>query len=385
MKKLMYVNRHPCIWLCGALISSSLAGCVGKSNPNVDSGSPKVLQVELEPSTPSYKDLFSRVEVIQLESDPQSLIGYIDRTVCIGDSIVIFDMSRFAILLFSPDGKFLNSIGQRGDGPEDYLMCYDVAYDRSNQSVSVLEPRGILNEYSTDGRFLTKLQLPSKSNYMACEWMRPGELALWSAVNEDEYGVTVVDVKSEKTVFEDWKRDRMLDMQRMQPFYRFHDEVKFCPPLTNDVYALTDTCLRLDYKWEFTPANISDAYLNEIATIEKPLEKNQRLINDFKNGVLKNVPTFNGETDEFYYVSLQTGIGDDAGYLSVFHDKNQDNSIVMHHFKEGMTVHPIFMNEDFMLCHIPYDEVDIYNNVFGLDFTCEEDENPLLAKFFFKK
>ena len=385
MSLLMKTNRtiRPYIWY--VTVVAFLGGCSGKTGKNHTSDGASVIQVTLEPSVPSYKDIFERVEVIKLESNPMSLIGYLDKTICIGDSIVILDMGRSSVFMFSPEGRFLNTVGQRGDGPEDYLMCYDIAYNSATHDISVLEPRGTFNNYSLSGRFVGKHKLPSKPNYMACEWQNAGRLVLWSAVNEDECGVSVVDVKSGETIFEDWKRDRMLDMQRLQPFYQYRGEVRFCPPLTNDVYAVDDTGLRLEYTWKFTPDNIRDEYLNEIAAIENPQDKNQRLIDDFKNGNLKDVPTFNGETSLQYYVALQTGIGEEAQYLSVFHGKKDNRSIVFYHFKEGITLHPLFLNEDFMLCQIPYDEIDAYNELTGQNFTCEEDENPLLAKFYFKK
>lgn len=361
----------------------ALAAC--RSDKDLIARTPQLLEIKLDASKPSYKDLFQRIELIQLESDPQSLIGYMDKAMCIGDSIIILDMSRSSVFLFSPEGRFLNAIGRRGDGPEEYLMCYDIAYNSTTSNISILEPRGTVCDYSLCGNFIEKHKLPSKPNYMACDWLNADNMVLWSAVNEDECGVSVVDVMSGKTIFEDWKRDRMLDMQRLQPFYRYNEDVKFCPPMTNDVYAVADTCLRLDYTWKFSPENISDEYLKEIAAIENPQEKNKKLINDLKNGDLKNVPSFNGETSDLYYVALQTGIGENAQYLSVFHDKTHGKSIVFNQFKEGMSLHPIFMNNDFLLCQVPYEEVDIYNDILGLNLTLEEDENPLLAKFYFKK
>lgn len=381
----MSINRKLHFFLYGSIIFTFLSGCSGKSRQDKDSNIPKVLHVLLESTKPSYKSLFDRVEVIKLESDPQSLIGYLDKAMCIGDSILILDMSRSSVMLFSPDGKFLNTIGERGDGPEQYLMCYDVAYNKSTNTVSVLDPGGILNEYYANGRFISKLQLPSKPNYMACEWMDADKIALWSAVNEDECGVSLIDVKMDKTLFEDWERDRMLDMQRLKPFFQYNDEVKFCPPLTNDVYSISKKSLSLDYTWDFSPVNISKEYMDIIASIENPLEKNKRLISDLNTGTLSNVPTFNGETSVFYYVALQTGLGDDARFLSVLYDKNSENCTVFNQFKEGMTLHPLFMNEDFILSQIPYSEVDTYNDILGLNLTCEEEENPLLVKFYFKK
>ncbi len=50
-----------------------------------------------------------------------------------------------------------------------------------------------------------------------------------------------------------------------------------------------------------------------------------------------------------------------------------------------MSFRPVYMNEEFVLCQVPYNEVDIYNQMLGLNLKCSEDENPLLAKFYFKE
>ena len=358
-----------------------LSGC--KKQPDKTDETIELLNVDLEVTNPSYKDLFSRVELIMLESDPQAMLGSVDKVEAVGDSILILDMYRACVCLFSPDGHFLNNVGARGNGPEEYLSCYDFSLNPSQSAVSLMSPQGELVKYTLTGKFLERQDLPPRHNYFACEGLDNGTMAFWSIVNSDENGVSVVNPNTNEIVYEDWNNDRIVDMSRMKPFYSFKGKVKFSAPLSNDVYNVGDSCMTLEYKWVFRPDNISKSYVEEIASIEDTSVKNNKLISDTKSGTLKGIPSFNGETAEFYYVALQTGIGEDAEIKSVFYIKTTDRSIVFVKFKEGVSFHPVFMNDEYVLCQIPYDEISIYNELLHLDIKYTEDDNPVLAKFYF--
>ncbi|MDE7145019.1 MAG: 6-bladed beta-propeller, partial [Duncaniella sp.] len=101
-----------------------LSGCTHQSDKIATSYEVRELKVNLELTEPSYHELFDSCRIIKLESEPQSLLAGIDKAQCVNDSILLFDMRRSVVCLFAPDGQFLNRIGERGDGPEDYIMCY---------------------------------------------------------------------------------------------------------------------------------------------------------------------------------------------------------------------------------------------------------------------
>lgn len=364
---------------------SILSGCVKQSDNSENPKAFKELLVDIKIESPSYRDLFTKCETIKLESNTQSLFGSIDKIYCFGDSLILLDMYRSTVSLFDSEGHFLNHIGTIGNGPEEYLMCYDFAVNPQTGTVSLMAPQGTVADYSFSGKFIDKWNLPVKPNYFACEWIDSSNLALWSIVNIDESGVSAYNINLKKNLYEDWHNDRMLDMNRMKPFYHYNNTVKFSGPLSNDIYSLEDSCMSLSYKWNFNPENISMSYIDEINSIEDTSKKNERIINDTKNGILKEIPSFNGETDRYYYVALQTGIGDESIVKSVFYNKKTDESIVFIKFSEGMSFRPIFMNEEYALCQVPYDEIDIYNQLLGTDLKCSDDENPVLAKFYFKK
>ena len=362
-----------------------LSDCKSQSGKNANPNEVRVLDVKLDLTEPSYKELFSNCEVIKLDSDPEALLSYIETCICVGDSILMCDLPNCNVVLFSPDGRFLNKIGTKGNGPEDYYLCYDIAVNPASGDISLLNPMGELIDYDKDSRFLKRERLKGKPNYYSCKWLDDKIMVRWSAVEEDEACLVVYDTESNKVLWEDWHDDVDFNFRRFHPFYEYMEDVYFAAPMTNDVYLVGDSSLILKYTWKFTPDNLPTAYLDEMRNVVDKNDKNERFIQDMKDRTLSNVPVFNGETENYYYVNLRTGIKDEAIYRSVFYNKRKDKYLVFDKFREGMTFRPIYMNERFMLCQVPYGEVETYNKLFGLNIECTEDENPLLAKFYFKE
>lgn len=367
------------------LILLFLSGCIRQSDKNMESDEVRDLNVKLSLSTPSYKDIFSKCDIIKLESSVQSMVSRIDKANCVNDSILLLDTPRSNVLLFSPEGLFLNQIGVKGDGPEDYYLCYDFAVQPSSGIISLLNPMGEIIDYTIKGRYIGRRKLSGKPNYYALEYKDSHKVAIWSCVEDDEAGLSLFDLDNDSIIYEDWFNDRKIDFRRMYPLFNANNRVYFAPPLTNDVYLVGDTSMTLKYSWKFSPQNITKGYLDEIRLIENSHEKNIRLINDIRSGTLKDRPVFNGETDNYYYIALETGVGEDSTVKSVFYNKEDGDYVVFTKFKEELSFRPVYMNEEFVLCQVPYDEVDTYNQLLGLNIKCSEDENPVLAKFYFKE
>ncbi len=118
-------KKVPFHWSLYILLILVLSDCISQSDKISNSSHVKVLDVNLKLSNPSYKDFFETCEIIKLDSDPQSVLSWIDKVICINDSNPVLDRSKSNVFLFSSDGSFLNGIGTKGEGPEDYYLCYD--------------------------------------------------------------------------------------------------------------------------------------------------------------------------------------------------------------------------------------------------------------------
>ena len=74
----------------------------------------------------------SSIELIPLETDSEHLVGGVTDLTIAGDSYIVMDLINNNIFRYSADGKFLGRIGQKGNGPEEYIRINDIQYRDGN-------------------------------------------------------------------------------------------------------------------------------------------------------------------------------------------------------------------------------------------------------------
>lgn len=109
-----------------------------------------------------YSNMFRDVRYIPLEETRNSMIGAVSKLeITNSGDYVIYDNISKAVFRFAPDGKFLNNIGFRGPGDNEYILPMDVKYDPFYDKVLVWDngKRSILT-YGIDGKVERQIQLP---------------------------------------------------------------------------------------------------------------------------------------------------------------------------------------------------------------------------------
>jgi len=93
----------------------------------------------------------------KLSTSPASLIGDIDKILFIEERIIIVEWQRRqSVLLFNRNGTFITKIGIQGNGPGEYLNIRDVAIDKTNAQIVLLDDFGRkLLFYDLDGKLLS--------------------------------------------------------------------------------------------------------------------------------------------------------------------------------------------------------------------------------------
>ncbi|MDE5712390.1 MAG: hypothetical protein K2I16_02015, partial [Muribaculaceae bacterium] len=74
----------------------------------------------------------------------------------------------------------------------------------------------------------------------------------------------------------------------------------------------------------------------------------------------------------------------DVRYKSAVYSKENKSGVCFSKFKEGMTFMPVYVNDEYVLCQIPETEFDIYNGITDSRLVYNEDDNIVLAKYYFK-
>ena len=110
------------------------------------------IPVEFNNSLNQLVNIVKSIDFIPLETDVEHLLGSsVDLNVT-EDSYIVTDYLNGNIFRYSHDGRFLNNIGQRGNGPEEYVHINDVQYRDSTLYVFSVPSK--IQRFSLSGSML---------------------------------------------------------------------------------------------------------------------------------------------------------------------------------------------------------------------------------------
>ena len=339
---------------------------------------------------PSVDELFSSIQVIPLETMDSCLLMNVEKVVPCKNGYFVFDNLKPALYQFDGTGKFVREIGGKGNGPGEFQLLADFMIDEKKGRITLLSSYGFLLEYDWDGNYIEKIILPVKPNYYSMVLLNNGQnLALWSCVNMEENGITIVDYYSHAYVNGYWNNDRILDMGLMHPFYSYNKNVYFGSAYQPRVYRLESNSLEHEYSWDFGTEGIDDKLLTSYAAIKKIGERNRKLLQDLNDGILPYSMECHAQNSRYYYVALRSGVGIHRPFKNVFYEKQTGRSFVFEKMKEGISVQTLFLAEDYLLSVLPYEEVSLYKGLLDEDeyakiSDMKEDDNMCLVKFVLK-
>ena len=127
-----------------------------------DSSIRKIKIEQLDMSTVlNYSEIYDSVRFVKLESLPNVIVGQVRKVYMIenGD-FLIYDNQGSSVFLFDNNGRFLNLIGQKGNGPGEYMTPEDVVYDEYNKEVIVWDyNKKNLMFFKLNGSFIKSVKL----------------------------------------------------------------------------------------------------------------------------------------------------------------------------------------------------------------------------------
>ncbi|MDE6533131.1 MAG: 6-bladed beta-propeller [Muribaculaceae bacterium] len=362
-----------------------MAACGCTRHPQADQEDGEVLKVSYAKKAPSYKKFFSGIEPIALETSDSSLMSEISKAICVGDTMILYEYKRYLVFMFNDKGEFISRIGKRGEGPEEYNMVYDISLNPEKGFLTMLSPFGETIEYTLDNRFMGRNRLTlDKPNYFGCEWIDGERLALWSQVEEDEPGISVIDTGAGKSVFDAWFHERITDGLQSSPFNIYEDRLYFTPPIDMTVYKMEGDSLKAAYTWDFGGDNIDGhTYVKSIEGMESP-EITQKITRDLEDGSLPYVFSQNWQTPRYYMACMWSDKDGERAYHTAIYDKVDRQGERFRNFSEGLSFRPVFVCNDYALCEIPSDEIATLSRITGREIPHNDDDNIVLARFRFK-
>lgn len=200
----------------------------------------------------SLSTFVEKVEYIPLETTEECLLSN-ELQVFVGDDdIIVGDQKAQKFYRFDNKGKFLNTIGKRGEGPDEYI--YSISFYADKEYVYIIDANAKrLNKYSYDGNFIEKI---------------PTDLVSWSLEKEGDnficYNFLYNRIGGKGDVYELFLLDGKGKQIKKQPttvtsakdnailftfpfFYRYDGKIFYKNAVTEYVY-------RIDDKLNMTPA-----------------------------------------------------------------------------------------------------------------------------------
>lgn len=115
-----------------------------------------------------FKDLIDSCYFIKLETNRDCLIKDIGKIIFYNGKYYINDALYNNLFVFDKNGVFIDKIGQRGNGPGEYIDISDFLVDTVRNKILLLSvEKKCIHEYDLDGRYHTTIRLPFQATKFA--------------------------------------------------------------------------------------------------------------------------------------------------------------------------------------------------------------------------
>ena len=129
-----------------------------KSNPEQSESTTPIINLsERVTEVPNLflSDAVEKVEIVPLETTNESLLKTINLIEITDESIFVYQTGA-EILRFSHDGKFMNKVGKKGQGPGEYIYIDGFQIDENKSEIYVITTANGVLVYDYEGTFKRK-------------------------------------------------------------------------------------------------------------------------------------------------------------------------------------------------------------------------------------
>lgn len=98
----------------------------------------------------------SITNIVVLETVDASLVRHIKRIIKHDDKLIVLNSGK-EILIFNKEGKFLNKINKKGNGPNEYTNIIDITLDDNNENIIIYSDNFKLLVYDLMGNYVSQV------------------------------------------------------------------------------------------------------------------------------------------------------------------------------------------------------------------------------------
>ena len=245
------------MYLCSVILTGIFTCCTDTTKTRNNNGDVDVLRcLNCFPKPkPKYDPPYNNLEMIKLETTGDCLIDGLKKLE-MNDSLIFYLDMRENLYIFNREGLFITKVGQKGQGPQDYIRLNSF-FIHHNQIVLFDSYRGIFLYYDFNGKFTssisinpdylrntTNIQLIDDSHLLICYMIsgRPEENTAYSILDMDTKTIKWLDL-----TYNPIKLDNFYHYFSRHQMAKVQDEIHFIMPLCDTIFSYSDSSVSAKY------------------------------------------------------------------------------------------------------------------------------------------
>lgn len=332
----------------------------------------------------SINDIFSKIEVIPLETSKSCLLNNVDKVEFKNNSYYVLDKKQKAVFIFSETGKFIDKIKKIGRGPDEYTEIADYDINPLNMNIEILTPRGEILEYDPQLNFIKSIKL---NGIRAVHYFKNLNRDTILLYQEFEYERIAFYSRNQNMIIKKmWEvplnivRKTYLN-SIITPFYTFRDSVFFYEPFSNSIHWVNGTNIKKRISWIFNKNNF------DLTMLPPEGESSDYYNNYLKNSDFAHCFIYNMETENYFFSIFMYK----KNWVNMIFDKSKNDYFVFRKFKEGlmMPMYFPFSKGVYAIINPENYQLFIKNELLDKSFQAtlgkiKFEDNPFVIKFYYK-
>lgn len=371
------------IFACFIILFNSCTKSIVSSN--------NVFCIDLDKTqTITAKDLFSKIEIVTLETNEQSLIHAISKVVEHESRLYILDSRQKAILIFNSEGKFIAKIHSVGRAPEEYSLLYDIQINTYSNTLEGLDPMGKILTYDLDGKYISTIYLPHPPMaYHNITILNQDSILLHTKPTYiEDYTFRIYSRKSDSIVSKFNRQKESIFWRIQSPIQSYKDSIYYSRAIYNQIYRVKNDTIINAYSWNFGEYAY-DLTQMEIPDLTDPVQQMKFYKEVMYSAKIPYTYCFNGQNDRYYYSCIYMK----DKMINIFYNKESKKEIVFSTMEDNIGIQPLMIDNEKIIGITDEDWVPLSpfilsksSNIINQEAIANmtDDSNPILVKYIFK-
>lgn len=335
----------------------------------------------------SIFNIFSKIEIIPLETSDTCLIGSIDKLILYDSKYYLLDTKQNCVFIFSQDGKFIQNIKRVGRGPGEYSYVYDFIINEYDHTLELLDCFGKLVIFNLDGTHKESIRLPHPpAAYHNFILLNRDTILFFTNSDDTNENLLWAYSRSSQKIIKEFHKDSHSNLGHRLPLFPWKDSIFFSISIENTISRIEGLQETPAYTWDFGKYN----YKFPIKDIPKGSVEKSKFYQAFGTSSQNSYyHILNLQNKQYLYCLLSHF----EQYKHIFHDKKTKKNYVFRKTKENISLNPYYMNEE-MIIGIEHPDSETYKHLLKANIIDKnnqnrtslvvEDSNPVLVKYTFK-